>query len=65
MKIYVSKADAGYLRPRSIMVLGKHGKDGIAYNEGWPMGNRCFFDNRRFVMTQEELEKNFEPQKEG
>ena len=61
MKIYVSKPDA-YYKPRCIMVRGKYGKDCISYSEGRPMGNRCFFDDRRFVMTMAEFEANFEPQ---
>lgn len=65
MKIYHSKADACYFSPRCIMVMGKYGKDGILYAEGRQMGKHCFFDDRRFVMTREEFEKNFEQQKEG
>ena len=60
-KIYVSRKNADYYRPRTIMVAGKYGDDAIRYSEGRQMGNRCFFDNRYFVMGNDEFHKNFEP----
>lgn len=62
MRIYHSRPDANYYKPRVIAVTDKYGDTGVLYAEGQQFGSRCFFDNSRlFVMENSELESNFEP----
>ena len=59
MRIFESRSGL-YPRTRHVAVVGEYDHDNIVYNEGYSMGCSILFDSRRFVMSKQELNENFE-----